>query len=301
MVAAKLETMKHGGGRRSADQDANLRLDRASAARALNVSSRCVTSAKAVRDHGVPELIQRVEQGGVAISVAAGLARLPKPEQRKLAAAPAAVLRGAVKQFRRTERETELAVATKAASARIGTKLYGVLYADPPWRFEPWSRDTGMDRAADNRYPTMTLADIKAIKVPAVKDCALFLWATAPMLPQAEAVMGAWGFTYRSYYGWLKPGPGHGYWSQSDQLELLLLGIRGDVPAPAPGTQPPQVQIFPRGRHSEKPTAYARMIVTMFPNTPKLEMFARGPRDGWDVWGNEVLAGEVLPRGLWAC
>ena len=53
--------------------------------------------------------------------------------------------------------EADLADRTIAASRQLGTKLYGVLYGDPPWRVEPYSRETGMDRAADNHYPTMPL------------------------------------------------------------------------------------------------------------------------------------------------
>jgi N6-adenosine-specific RNA methylase IME4 len=100
------------------------------------------------------------------------------------------------------------------------------------------------------------------------------------------------GFSYKSLYAWFKPGPGTGYWSQKDQLELLLVGTRGDVPAPAPGTQPPQVQTFPRERHSAKPQAFATMIEAMFPAVAKLEMFARASRVGWDTWGNEAPAVE---------
>jgi hypothetical protein len=55
-----------------------------------------------------------------------------------------------------------------------------VIYADPPWRLEPYLRETGMDCAADNHYPTMGLAAIKALEVPAAKDAVLFLWATVP-------------------------------------------------------------------------------------------------------------------------
>ena len=87
-------------------------------------------------------------------------------------------------------------------------------------------------------YGTMTTEDIKALRIPAAKDCVLFLWVTVAMWPQGHAVMSAWGFAYKSAYFWFKPGPGHGYWSQQDQVEVLLVGTRGNVPAPAPGTQP---------------------------------------------------------------
>ena len=95
-----------------------------------------------------------------------------------------------------------------------------------------------MDRAADNHYGTMTTADIKALPIPAAKDCVLFLWVIVLMLPHGLAVMQAWKFNYKSAYFWFKPGPGQGYWSQRDKVELSLVGTRGKVPAPAPGTRP---------------------------------------------------------------
>jgi N6-adenosine-specific RNA methylase IME4 len=60
------------------------------------------------------------------------------------------------------------------------------------------------------------------------------------------------------------------------------------VPVPAPGEQLPQVVEAPRGRHSEKPEAFAKMIERLFPRTPKIELFARKARPGWEAWGNEV-------------
>jgi N6-adenosine-specific RNA methylase IME4 len=232
------------------------------------------------------------------------LAALPSDEQEaKIARAKKSAVTACEKTNheeklkRREERERELAAATEAASQALGTKLYGVIYADPPWRFEPWSRETGMDRAADNHYPTSVLDVIKSRPVEkiAAKDCALFLWATIPMLPQALAVMAAWGFTYKSAISWNKDKAGTGYWVRG-QVELLLIGVRGHIPAPAPGEQPPAIIEAPRGRHSEKPDVFAERIERLFPNVAKLEMFARKARPGWDVWGNEVAADRaVLP------
>jgi hypothetical protein len=99
------------------------------------------------------------------------------------------------KAERRAERERELAGKQLA----LPTRKFGVIVADPEWRFEPWSRETGLDRAADNHYPTSALEVIKSRDVASIAadDCVLFLWATAPMLPQALSVMDAWGFEYR--------------------------------------------------------------------------------------------------------
>jgi N6-adenosine-specific RNA methylase IME4 len=219
------------------------------------------------------------------------LAALPKESQADLIArakdGEKVSAKAAAKKEKRAAKEAALAQATGEASKALGTKLYGVIYADPPWRFEPYSRDTGMDRAADNHYPTMTLADIKALHVPAADDAALFLWATAPMLPEALAVMAEWGFTYRSHLIWTKDRAGTGYWFRN-RHELLLVGTRGKIPAPAPGENCDSVQAFDRGPHSAKPHAFAEIIEEMFPNAARLEMFARAPRLGWDTWGNEA-------------
>ncbi len=197
-------------------------------------------------------------------------------------------LKARVKQKRRATKEADLGARQISAPAATG-KLYGVIYADPPWRFEPYSRESGMDRAADNHYPTMTVEDIGALAVPAADDAVLFMWATVPMLPDAIWVMQTWGFTYRSHCIWLKDKPGTGYWFRNTH-ELLLVGTRGAIPAPAPGTQYLSVIEAKLGKHSAKPAAFAEMIEELFPSLPALEMFAREPRLGWDVWGNEVAA-----------
>ena len=79
---------------------------------------------------------------------------------------------------------------------------------------------------------------IAARDVPSIAadDCVLFLWATSPMLPQALEVMKAWGFAYVSGAVWVKDRIGTGYWFRN-RHELLLVGTRGNVPAPAMGTQ----------------------------------------------------------------
>jgi N6-adenosine-specific RNA methylase IME4 len=143
----------------------------------------------------------------------------------------------------------------------------------------------------------MTLEEICAVEVPAADDCVLFLWATIPRLPFALQLMQVWDFGYRSAVIWIKDKIGTGYWIRG-QCELLLIGRRGAVVAPAPGEQLPAFIEAPRGRHSEKPAIFAEHIERLFPNVPKLEMFARGPRPGWDVWGNEVEIERAAPAPI---
>lgn len=190
------------------------------------------------------------------------------------------------KKTKRATREQELGARQRA----LPDAKYGVILADPPWSFEVYSRETGMDRAADNHYPTQSLVDIQDLEVEAIAadDCVLFLWATAPMVPQALGVMDTWGFTYKSHCIWLKDKAGTGYWFRNKH-ELLLVGTRGKIVAPAPGTQCPSAIEATVGKHSEKPEIFLTMIEELFPTVPKIELNRRGPaREGWSVWGNET-------------
>jgi N6-adenosine-specific RNA methylase IME4 len=220
------------------------------------------------------------------------LAMLPVDVQRDLIerakGGEAVTAKHVALKLRRDERELGLAQATEAASRRLGTKLYGVLYADPPWSFKVYNADSGLDGAADSHYPCMETADIAALPIPAASNAVLFLWSTVPHLPEALDVMRAWNFSYRSHFVWVKDRVGLGYWVRNSH-ELLLIGVRGNVPAPSPGNQFSSVIKAPRTQHSVKPDIAAEMIVRMFPNMPRLEMFARAARPGWDVWGNEVI------------
>jgi N6-adenosine-specific RNA methylase IME4 len=189
---------------------------------------------------------------------------------------------------KKTARETREKILGGIQLA-LPDKKYGVILADPEWRFKTYSRETGMDRAADNHYPTSETDLICARPVAdiAADDCALFLWATVPMLPDALRVMAAWGFDYKSHCIWLKDRVGTGYWFRN-QHELLLLGTRGKIPAPAMGTQFVSVNQAAVGSHSEKPASFYMMIENYFPTLPKIELNARRARDGWDAWGLEA-------------
>lgn len=298
-VAAQLANLGHGGPRHG-DQAANLPLETSGAqvsqeeaARLLNVSERSVRSAKAVQERGTPEIQHAVAQGRMPVSQAAIAVRLAQGTQRQIADEAMAgrpnVVRTVIKKEARDARERDLGSRQRA----LPDKQYGVIYADPEWRFEPYSRDSGLDRAADNHYPTSATLDIIARPVGkiAAKDCVLFLWATAPMLPQALAVMKGWGFDYKTHRVWNKirsgDGRGSGYWFTGEH-ELLLVGTRGNIPAPATAVGKSVVDAPWQDRHSAKPEVFAVMIEQLYPNLPKIELNARAARPGWDVWGNEA-------------
>jgi len=292
MVAARLANMRQGA-RTDLRPPADLpEVSQGVAAELLHVAERSVRHARVVARDAVLEIQRAVDNGCLAVSVASQAANLPTDRQRQIAeraeAGDAHAARNITKQAARAAREVELG----ARQIALPETRFGVILADPEWRFEPWSRETGLDRAPDNHYPTSALGEIAARDVASIaaEDCVLFLWATAPMLPQALSVMAAWGFDYRSHVVWAKDRVGTGYWFRNAH-ELLLVGVRGAIPAPAMGTQWDSLISEEVGEHSQKPEAFLRMIEQYFPNLPKIELNRRGPaRKGWAAWGNEAEA-----------
>jgi N6-adenosine-specific RNA methylase IME4 len=205
---------------------------------------------------------------------------LVKTAKSKSVASTIQVQSATEKKQARKQREIELGKKQLA----LPNAKFGVILADPEWKFEQYS-EKGMGRAAESHYATSTTEVIASRDVASIAadDCVLFLWATAPMLPDALQVMQAWGFEYKSHCVWNKNRIGTGYWFRNKH-ELLLVGTRGAIPAPAPGTQRPSVIEAPRGRHSEKPDVY-ELIEDYFPTLPKIELNARRRRPGWTSWG----------------
>ena len=159
---------------------------------------------------------------------------------------------------------------------------FGTVYADPPWRYDQSPRG-----AAAHHYPTMTVGELAALPVGrlAAPDSHLHLWATHSFYAEALGLMAAWGFEYRSLFVWVKPqlGMGH-YWRSSS--EFLLFGIRGRTPFRDRSV--PNWMCVPRGRHSEKPDVFRKLVELVSPG-PYLEMFGRKAiPGGWTVFGNET-------------
>lgn len=178
---------------------------------------------------------------------------------------------------------------------------YRIIHADPPWHFKTFS-EKGQYRSASQHYDTMGLDDICSLPVQqwAETDSALFLWAIDPMLPAAMRLIEAWGFTYKTvaftwvktkgkqeslFYGEDSLHMGTGYWTRSNP-EMCLLATRGK-PSRI-DTSVRQVVFSPRREHSRKPDVVPERIVQLMGDVPRLEMFARTQRPGWDAWGNET-------------
>jgi N6-adenosine-specific RNA methylase IME4 len=174
---------------------------------------------------------------------------------------------------------------SKHDTPALPSGVFTVIYADPPWEYD-FSQSNS--RGIEQHYPTMPLDEIKTIKIPSADDAVLFLWATAPKLVEAMAVIQAWGFAYRTDAVWDKGKIGMGYWFRG-QHELLLVGTKGNISTPAAETRFSSVIRSPRQEHSRKPALVYEMIEAMFPNQERIELFLRGkPRPGWIGWGIEA-------------
>jgi N6-adenosine-specific RNA methylase IME4 len=105
------------------------------------------------------------------------------------------------------------------------------------------------------------------------------------------------GGTYRSHQVWDKQAIGMGRWFR-DRHEIILIGVRGNIPCPAPGTQSPSIFSERRGEHSAKPEFVAEEIERLWPHLPKIELFRRGaPRPSWAAYGDEVVEETALAIG----
>jgi N6-adenosine-specific RNA methylase IME4 len=172
-------------------------------------------------------------------------------------------------------------------------KNYGVILADPPWRFRTWT-DTNDAKSARRHYSLMEIDEISALPVAewAAPNCALFIWATWPTIFQTEGVIKSWGFRYSGLaWEWLKYNPktrkyafGLGYGTRKN-LEPCLLALRGKPKLKARNVR--DFLFAPRREHSRKPDEQYESIEAMY-DGPYLEMFSRTTRPGWDAWGNEV-------------
>jgi N6-adenosine-specific RNA methylase IME4 len=290
MVAARLATLKQGA---RTDLSPNGEMSQAQAASLLNVGKRSVERAAEVRDHGAQELQHAVERGEVSVSAAADVATLPEAEQVEIVArgereilCKAAEIRARKAEIRHMERMAKLVAISAGNSALPQDRKYPVILADPPWQYKDGTDPT---RDVANHYPTMALEEIRALPVSelATDDAVLFLWIPSPKLAEAMEVIAAWGFKYQTSIVWVKDKLGMGHYVRN-QHELLLIASHGNMPHPLPKDRPPSIVSAPRREHSRKPDEAYELMERMYPDLPKIELFARQRRERWDAWGNQA-------------
>jgi N6-adenosine-specific RNA methylase IME4 len=235
------------------------------AAKATGASARNVQDAKALKKHDKEKgttLFAEVKGGDKTLSEA-------KREMKR-------------------EKNREQAAATPApAASHVAGQTYQTIVIDPPW---DWGDEGDADQMGRARpeYATMPIADVQALDVGALanpKGCHLYLWITNRSLPKGFALLEAWGFRYVTILTWCKPSIGMGNYYRNN-TEHVLFGVRGKLQVLEQDTGT-WFQAARGKRHSEKPAEFFDMVQRMSPG-PRLEMFARGTRDGWATWGAEA-------------
>jgi N6-adenosine-specific RNA methylase IME4 len=147
-----------------------------------------------------------------------------------------------------------------------------------------------------HRYETLPLSEISELAVGevAAPTAHLYLWVPNALLPDGLTVMERWGFSYRSNIIWHKirkdggsDGRGVGFYFRN-VTEILLFGVRGKrARTLAPGRRQVNLIAERKREHSRKPSSQYDVIEACSPG-PYLEIFARGVRANWRVWGNEA-------------
>lgn len=178
-------------------------------------------------------------------------------------------------------------------------RRYNIIYMDPPWQYTT----AAMRGGTAPHYSTLSITDLRRYPILGLahEDCVLLMWVVWPMLEQALELMRGWGFRYSTnYVSWVKLTKdgnlhtGTGNYTRAN-TEILIMGIRGQIPKYFQKTSFVNVLLSARRRHSEKPSEIKRMIEIMLGELPRIDLFSRDIfRLGWECWGNEAASTESI-------
>ncbi|MFZ4597808.1 MAG: MT-A70 family methyltransferase [Terrimicrobiaceae bacterium] len=175
---------------------------------------------------------------------------------------------------------------------------YRCVVVDPPWdvmKGAPQGRPEGVQMASEKLdYPTMSVAEIAALKIPAADDAHLYIWTINKYIRETYDIAREWGFSPSTMLFWLKTPKGMGLGGAFVPcVEPILFCRRGKLPIKSRCNR--NWWGWPRGKHSQKPEAFQTVVESVSPG-PYLEMFARRKRPGWHSWGNEVESDIIVPN-----
>ncbi len=200
-------------------------------------------------------------------------------------------------------------VGNAVLAAGADLKRYSTIVVDPPWRYGKWGKaskpnyEGHIPKESALPYDWMSVEEIKALPVGSLanNDCELYVWTTQKYLPDTFDVIKAWGFKYCQTLTWCKKPMGKGQGGiYCPTTEFLILARRGKMPkVERIDTTWWQVSRAWKA-HSKKPEFFQDLIEQVS-EAPRLEMFARRERDGWDVFGNEVNNSIDLERYRSTC
>lgn len=193
--------------------------------------------------------------------------------------------------------------ASTSSLTTIGGGPFTTVLADPPWRFQNRTGKVAPEHRRLSRYDTLDWKEIAALPVNEVSAARAhcYLWVPNALLAEGLRVLEAWGFAYKGMLIWAKrrkdggpDGRGVGFYFRN-VTEPVLFGVRGQLRTLGPGRRQVNMIETRKREHSRKPDELYELIESCSPG-PYLELFARYPRLGWSVWGDESAA-DVTPRG----
>lgn len=177
----------------------------------------------------------------------------------------------------------------------VGQHKFATVLADPPWQFQNRTGKMAPEHKRLSRYPTLSLEEIKALPVASIaEDTAhLYLWVPNALLAEGMQVLENWGFTYKTNLIWYKVRKDGGFDRRGvgfyfrNVTEMILFAVRGkNARTLPPGRSQENIISSQKREHSRKPAEQYQLIEACSWG-PRIELFARGPRAGWFVWGNQ--------------
>jgi len=283
MLAGKKDpTLNSGQGR--APSSAEL------AARAVNVGKASIEAALVVKRDADPQVLAAAkDRGQLKVSAAAELSTLPKKQQREIVAKVGGgeMRAGKVRSLVRQEKKREIVRSINERGVdEMPAGPFGVIYGDYPWWYDNSDEHEGSRGHAG--YPQMTMDQIFAhareTRTRAAKDCLVVLWVTNLYIAQIGRVVEEYGAEHRTMLTWPKPRAGVGSWPRG-QTEHLVIASIGE-PVHTLNEVTTLLAPYELREHSRKPDEVADLL-RKHCSGPFLELFGRGDREGWAVWGAE--------------
>ena len=178
------------------------------------------------------------------------------------------------------------------------SKKYRGIYVEPPWKYSgKYYQRKNFISLEDNYYSTLSVNDLKSLPVKdlALDDSVCFMWVTDSHLKVGIEIMESLGFEYKTIaFNWIKHYEtgnicyNFAPWTLKS-WEICLLGVRGTMSKYKKANNVKGLLNEVRTIHSKKPIETAKRIDELFGSEPKIELFARDYKEGWDCWGNEVF------------
>lgn len=178
----------------------------------------------------------------------------------------------------------------------VSNKEYDIIYTDPPWPQRKGNKRTCRPKQCKNLdYRTLDLPTIKEIHRDILtmtnQKHNVFMWTIDKFLFDAEQMMKELGYTLHARLIWDKEnGIAPAFTVRFSHEYLLWFYRKGHMLMPEKEVRGKYTTMLREKAttHSKKPVCAYEMLENMFPDSKKIELFARSKRPGWDSWGDEI-------------